>query len=48
MTLFRGQIYLAGKRPINWGHHLYHSKVNGDLSKDTHTKTHICLRGPMV
>ena len=46
MTLFRCQvIYLAGQRPSNWGHHLYHSKVNGDLSHDrqihTHTSTEV-------
>ena len=27
---------LADQRPTNWGHHLYHSKVNGDLSHDRH------------
>ena len=39
MTLFRCQIYLAGQRPTNWGHHLYHSKskVDGDFSPDRHT-----------
>ena len=33
-------IYLAGQRPTNWGHHVYHSKVDGDLSHDRriHTK----------
>ena len=42
MTLFRCQlIYLAGRRPTNWGHHLYHSKVDGGLSYDRqiHTQT---------
>ena len=42
MTLFRCQIiYLAGQRPTNWGHHLYHSKMDGDLSHDRqiHTQT---------
>ena len=42
MTLFRCQvIYIAGQRPTNWGHHLYHSKVDGDLSHDRriHTQT---------
>ena len=42
MTLFRCQvIYLAGQRPSNWGHHLYHSKVDGVLSHDRqmHTQT---------
>ena len=35
MTLFRCQvIYLAGQSPTNWGHHLYHSKVDGDLSHE--------------
>ena len=30
-TLFRCQfILLAGQRPTNWGHHLYHSKVDGN------------------
>ena len=29
-------IYLAGQRPTNWRHHLYHSKVDGDLSHDRH------------
>ena len=28
--------YLAGKRPTNWGHHLYHSKVDGVLSHYRH------------
>ena len=37
---FRCQIYLAGQRPTNWGHHLYHSKVDGDLSHDRHTHKH--------
>ena len=39
MILFRCQIYLAGQRPTDWEHHLYHSKVNGDLSHDRHTHT---------
>ena len=42
MTLFRSQvIYLADQRPTNWGHHLYHSKVDGDLShnRQIHTQT---------
>ena len=35
MTLFRCQVkYLAGQRPTYWGHHLYHSKVDRDLSYD--------------
>ena len=37
MTLFRRQVYLAGQRPTNLGHHFYHSKVDGDLSHDRHT-----------
>ena len=44
MTLFKCQvIYLAGQRPTNWGHHLYHSKVDGDLSHDRqiHTNTEV-------
>ena len=41
MTLFRYQVCLAGQRPSNWGHHLYHSKVEGDLSHDRHTYTDI-------
>ena len=36
-TLFRCQVYLAGQRPTNWGHHLNHSKVDRDLSHDRHT-----------
>ena len=32
-------IYLAGQRPTNWGHHLYHSKVDGDLSHDGQIRT---------
>ena len=42
MTLFRCQVmYLADRRPTNWGHHLYHSKVDGGLSHDRqmHTQT---------
>ena len=37
---------LAGLRPTNWGHHLYHSKVDRDLSHDRHThiNTDISLR----
>ena len=36
-------IYLAIQRPTNWGHHLYHSKVDGDLSyeRQIHTNTEI-------
>ena len=37
MTLFRRQVCLASQRPINLGHHFYHSKVDGDLSHDRHT-----------
>ena len=37
MTLLRCQVYLAGQRSTNWGHHLYHSKVDGKLSHDRHT-----------
>ena len=38
MTVFKCQVYLAGQRPTNWGHHLYHSKVDGDIyMTDTHT-----------
>ena len=37
MTLYRCQIYLAGQRPTNWGHHLYHCKMDGDLLYDRHT-----------
>ena len=29
--------YLANQRPTNWRQHLYHSKVDGDLSHDRHT-----------
>ena len=36
MTLFWCQVYLAGQKPTNW-EHLYHSKVDGDLSYDRHT-----------
>ena len=36
MTLFRCHVYLAGQRPTNLGHHLYHSKVDRDLSHDRH------------
>ena len=42
MTIFRCQVmYSAGQRPTSWGHHLYHSKVDGDLSHDRkiHTQT---------
>ena len=31
---------IAGWRPTNLGQHLYHSKVDGDLSHDRHTHTH--------
>ena len=37
MTLFRCQVYLGGQTPINWGHHLYHSKMDSGLSHDKHT-----------
>ena len=30
-------IYLAGQRPTNWGHRLYHSKVEGGISHDRYT-----------
>ena len=36
-TLFSCQVYLAGQRPTNRGHHLYHSTVDGDISHDKHT-----------
>ena len=36
VTLFRCQVYLTGQMPSNWGHHLYHCKVDGDLSHDRH------------
>ena len=39
MTLFRCQVYLADQRPITCGHHLYHSKMDGDFSHDKHTHT---------
>ena len=29
--------FLAGQRPTNWGHHLYLSKMEGDLSHDRQT-----------
>ena len=32
-------IYLVGQRPTNLGHHLYHSKVDGDLSHDRQINT---------
>ena len=43
MTLFWCQVYLPGQRPTNWGHRLYHSKVDGDISQDRHihTNTHV-------
>ena len=45
-TLFRCQVFHLAKK---LGHHLYHSKLNGDLSHDTHTETQIiCLLGPTV
>ena len=34
MTLFRSRV---GQRPTNWEHHLYHAKVDGDLSHHRHT-----------
>ena len=39
MTLFRCEAYLAGQKPANLGHHLYHSKVDRsrDLSHDRDT-----------
>ena len=40
--------YLAGQRPTNWGHYLYYSKVDRDLSRDTHTHINTRLRGPTV
>ena len=40
MTLFRCQvIHLAGQKPTNWGHHLYHLYVDGDLSHDRQIHT---------
>ena len=38
--------FLAGQRPTNWRHHLYHFKVDGDLSHDRHK--HRSLQGPRV
>ena len=37
---------IAGQRSTNWGHHLYHFKVDGDLSHDRHTdiNTDVSLR----
>ena len=32
---------LADKRPTNWGHQLYHSKVDRELSQERQTDTHI-------
>ena len=34
-------MYLACQGPTYWGHHFYHSKVDGDLSHDKqiHTQT---------
>ena len=29
---------LAGQRPTNLGHHLYHSEMDRDLSYDKHTQ----------
>ena len=40
--------YLAGQRPTNWGHHFYHSKLDGDLSHDRHTHKLRSLRGSTV
>ena len=37
MTLFRCKVHLAGQRPTNWEHHLYHTKVEEELSHDSHT-----------
>ena len=48
MTLFRCPIYLASQRPTNWGHHLYHSKVDGDLSHEGHTYKYTRLQRPTV
>ena len=47
--LFRCQMYLAGQKPTNWGHCLYHYNVDGDISQDrqTHTQIHTS-RGPTV
>ena len=46
ITSFRCQVYLTGERPTYWGHHFYHSKVEGDMSHDKHThiKTDTSLR----
>mgnify|MGYP001795367421 CR=1 FL=1 len=41
MTLIRCQVYLAGQRPSNWEHHLYHCKLDGDLSHSFDRHTHI-------
>ena len=40
----------AGTRPTNWEHHLYHSKVDEDLSHDRQRDTHkqISLIGTTV
>ena len=36
-SLFRCQVFeLTMQRPCNWGHHLYHSKMDGDLSYFKH------------
>ena len=47
ITIYLGvKSYLAGQRPTCWGHHLYHPKVDGDLSHDRHThiNTHTSSR----
>ena len=36
---------LAGQRSTNWGHHLYHSNVDGDLSHDRHTLINTSVSG---
>ena len=38
--------YLAGQRPTNWGHHLYHSKVDGDFSHDRHKHINTGIMSP--
>ena len=35
---------LAGQKPTNWGQHLYHSEVEGELSHERYHKVSESLR----
>ena len=44
--MFFSSLTLADQRPTTWGHHFYHSKVDGEFSNDRqiHTQTQTSAR----